>query len=67
MMLRVNGEEKNFTEKVANAEHLLMLLNVKTKMAAVEVNGRIISPEMFFKTALSEGDKVEIVSFVGGG
>jgi sulfur carrier protein len=67
MILCVNGAEKKFTERVENAEHLLRLLNVKTKMAAVEVNGQIISPDLFCSTVLNEGDRVEIVSFVGGG
>jgi len=48
-------------------EQLLELLNVKIRMAAVEINGHIITPELFEKTVLNEWDVVEIVSFVGGG
>ena len=34
---------------------------------AVELNGSIIAPERYAATTLADGDKVEIVCFVGGG
>ena len=67
MILRVNGKEKTFSEKPENVLQLLESLGVKTEMAAVEINGDIVNPELFAQTELQDGDKVEIVSFVGGG
>ncbi len=67
MILRVNGKEKTFFKKPENVLQLLESLGVKTEMAAVEINGDIVNPELFAQTELQDGDKVEIVSFVGGG
>ena len=67
MILRINGEEKTFSGKTGNVMDLLHTLGVKPVMAAVEINGNIVDPNLFNKTLLQDGDKVEIVSFVGGG
>lgn len=34
---------------------------------AVEINGAIIRKSEYDKTMLRDGDKIEVVSFVGGG
>lgn len=67
MMLRVNGEEQDFSEKIDTVKQLLDALDVKTQVAAVEVNGKIVDPQLFEQAPLKDRDKVEIVSFVGGG
>ena len=67
MILRVNGEEKVFSEKVTNVLQLLEVLGIKAQRAAVEVNGEIADPGQFEQTGLQDRDRVEIVSFVGGG
>ena len=36
-------------------------------LAAVEINGSIVPRRNWPETKLSEGDKVEVVQFVGGG
>jgi thiamine biosynthesis protein ThiS len=67
MILRVNGEEKTFYEKIDNVKQLLDVLGVKPHLAAVEVNRTIVDPKLFEQTMLKDRDRVEIVSFVGGG
>ena len=39
----------------------------RTDRLAVELNGAIIPPDQYAATTLADGDKVEIVCFVGGG
>ena len=39
----------------------------KAAQVAVEHNGAILRREDFSTTALSDGDKLEVVRFVGGG
>ena len=46
---------------------LINELGLKAERLAVEVNGRIVRRADWPSTTLSEGDKVEIVHFVGGG
>lgn len=37
------------------------------KRIAVEINGEIISKSLFEETTVEDGDRIEVVSFVGGG
>lgn len=66
MKLIVNGE----TLETANAGTVLELLKelrIEPKRVAVEVNLSIIKGRDYEIFRLNEGDKVEIVNFVGGG
>ena len=64
-MVKINGEEKNtagitLTEYLAGAGY-------DEKRVAVELNGDIVPKPQYKETILSDGDSVEVVSFVGGG
>jgi len=67
MILRINGEEKNFSDDIATIGKLLDVLEINPQRTAVEINKKIVSPELFQQTRLHDSDTVEIVSFVGGG
>jgi thiamine biosynthesis protein ThiS len=62
----VNGEQIRLAEGIHVLE-LLERLGLKPERLAVEVNQRIVRRADWTSTALWEGDKVEIVHFVGGG
>jgi thiamine biosynthesis protein ThiS len=62
----VNGESKEVADSIAVAS-LIALLELKPERLAIEVNRRIIRRAEWDSTRLAEGDKVEIVHFVGGG
>lgn len=66
MTVVVNGERKEVAEGVAVAE-LIKHLGLKPERLAVEVNRAIVRRGDWPSTTLSEGDRVEIVHFVGGG
>jgi sulfur carrier protein len=66
MRLIVNGailEESNAT----TISELLRELHINSDRVAVEVNLTIVKKEAYPTFKLNEGDKVEIVNFVGGG
>jgi sulfur carrier protein len=66
MKLQVNGEERSF----ANASTLAALiegLGMRADRVAVELNREIVARERWRATELREGDRLEIVHFVGGG
>jgi thiamine biosynthesis protein ThiS len=65
-MVSVNGERREVAPGAAITE-LIMGLGLKTDLIAVEVNKRIVRKSNWGSTFLSEGDRVEIVHFVGGG
>jgi thiamine biosynthesis protein ThiS len=62
----VNGEEKEVADGAA-LSRLIQELGLKPERLAVEVNRRIVRRSDWDSTSLSDGDKVEIVHFVGGG
>jgi thiamine biosynthesis protein ThiS len=66
MVILVNGEEKEL-DKPLNIRGLLQLLNLQEERIAVEVNLEIVDRQLFPSFELKEGDKVEVISFVGGG
>ena len=66
MNIILNGEPKEITEGLA-LDRLITELGLKSERLAIEVNRRIIRRADWASTTLSEGDKVEIVHFVGGG
>lgn len=64
-MLIINGEQVQ-----ADGKTLLEYLeenNYGLKRIAVECNGQIVPKQAYADKVLNDGDKIEIVSFVGGG
>ncbi len=66
MELYVNGEEKRFTGPLS-VSGLLTALALEPRSIAVERNLEIVPKSLYDATALADGDKIEIVQFVGGG
>ena len=66
MTVTVNGEQKQVEEGCA-LPSLITALELKPERLAIEVNGSIVRRANWSATVLSEGDKIEIVHFVGGG
>lgn len=62
----INGEEKALGCPTALSE-LLTHLDYRAELVAVELNGNIIKQADFGSTTITDADKLEIVSFVGGG
>ena len=66
MTLTINGEEREFGALSTLAD-LLSQLGMKPDRVAVELNRELISRDRWSSTQVSNGDKLEIVHFVGGG
>ncbi|MER3424030.1 MAG: thiamine biosynthesis protein ThiS [Nitrospiraceae bacterium] len=66
MQIQVNGEPKATRSGLTIAE-LLRELDIRWDRVAVEVNLQILDKQEFDRRALQEGDRVEIISFIGGG
>lgn len=62
----VNGQKQQL-KKGTTLRELLDKLGVASERVAVERNRQIVKREDWASTTLSEGDKIEIVHFVGGG
>ncbi|MDZ7641401.1 MAG: sulfur carrier protein ThiS [Desulfurivibrio sp.] len=67
MRIKVNGEDKEFSQEV-NVSRVLTEQNVESpEMVAVQVNGAFVDKEQFEAHTLRDGDSVEFLYFMGGG
>ena len=73
MKLRINGDDRDFpasqnqsTENFTLAA-LIESLSMKSDRVAVELNRDIVPRDRWSQTPLKDGDRLEIVHFVGGG
>jgi sulfur carrier protein len=66
LRLIINGEEKSFGGDLTLAA-LIEELAMKAGRVAVELNRDIVPRDRWPETQLHEGDRLEIVHFVGGG
>jgi len=62
----VNGNARDFAAPLTVAE-LLRTLEISPRGLAVEVNLQIVPRARHAEHLLADGDKLEIVTFVGGG
>jgi len=62
----VNGEEREVAAGTSVAE-LVRELGLASERVAIERNGRIVRRAEHGRTVLEEGDRVEVVTLVGGG
>jgi len=68
MKIRVNGEEKLIqSNRNISLIETMKLLGYSSKIVVVELNNLIINSEDWEKKYIKDGDKLEIVSIVGGG
>ncbi len=66
MNILVNGEAREVPEGTT-VGNLLRDLDITSDRVAVEVSLQIVDRREFESRALCEGDRVEILSFIGGG
>lgn len=66
MRLIINGEDLEVS-KAETLQELLGELRIKPERVAVEVNLSIIKKSDYDSCRLKDGDRIEIVNFVGGG
>ena len=71
MKLHINGEEGIYAPPPGPGTFtlaaLIESLNMKPDRVAVELNREIVPRNRWPETPLKEGDRLEIVHFVGGG
>lgn len=64
-MIKINGKSVELNS--VTVFDYLIKEKYKLDRVAVEVNGKIVRKSDYEKFVLNDGDKVEIVCFVGGG
>jgi thiamine biosynthesis protein ThiS len=66
LQILINGKAQEILSECTIFQ-LLSDKNVNLKSAVVELNGKILKQELWQSTAISAGDSLEILIFMGGG
>lgn len=64
--LKVNGETRTCTAQ-SKLPDLLQQLGFNPRLVAVEYNGEILHRQFWHQTQIQAGDRLEVVTIVGGG
>lgn len=69
MQVWINGQARDFVEltTTATVDQVVQALAIKADRVAVEQNGEIVPRTEWGAASVREGDRFEIVHFVGGG
>ena len=69
MKLQINGDDRDFSVSTTpfTLSALIEQLGMKADRVAVELNRDIVPRDRWQDTSLKEGDRLEVVHFVGGG
>ncbi len=62
----INGEAHEFANSLSLPE-LLEQIGMNPRLIAVEYNGEILHRQFWVETRIKNGDRLEIVTIVGGG
>ena len=66
MKILINAQEREFDVNITLA-HVLKELSLDGKVMAAAVNMNIVKQDSWGSYILNEGDKLELLDFVGGG
>lgn len=64
--VQVNGETHDFSRNLFLPE-LLAQIGMNPRLVAVEYNGEILHRQYWSETQIATGDRLEVVTIVGGG
>jgi sulfur carrier protein len=66
MKVKVNGKPLEIADNASLAD-FMATRKLEALSPIVELNERVVRKDLWRKTALSEGDRLELISLVGGG
>ena len=64
--LQVNGEARNLSSSMVLPD-VMQQLGFNPRLVAVEYNGEILHRQFWQSTTIRTGDRLEVVTIVGGG
>ena len=66
MLVQINGESREVRDR-STLDDLVNELSLAPTRIAIELNQKVVRRDQWAKTTLADGDRIEIVHFVGGG
>ena len=67
VQVQINGEPREFSDTSLRLRELVEQLSLAPQRIAIEVNRQMVRRADWEQTEVHDGDRVEIVHFVGGG
>lgn len=67
MGITINGEMMKVSKDVTTIKHLINHMGIKSPAIIVEQNGTILNQDAHTDSEVKEGDRIELIQFVGGG
>jgi thiamine biosynthesis protein ThiS len=66
LLIQINGESREVRDR-STLDDLVSELSLAPARIAVELNQQVVRRDRWAQTILADGDRIEIVHFVGGG
>lgn len=66
MQLVINGENMDFNEK-SNIKDILKSLDIEDRIFAITLNSSLVKRDEYESTLPKNGDRIELLQFMGGG
>jgi len=66
LRVQINGEVRDVSDELKLSE-LVTELSLAPERVAIELNQQVVRRSQWPETTLAEGDRIEVVHFVGGG
>ncbi len=67
MQIIYNGQPRDLSATTVTIADLILEMGLRPQLVAVEVNGDLVPRGQHAAVTISEGDKFEVVTLVGGG
>jgi thiamine biosynthesis protein ThiS len=67
MQIILNGKPEVLNKDTSTVHNLLNNLGIKQNNVAVEINLELVPRSLYQSHQIKDGDKIEIIHFVGGG
>ncbi len=66
MLVQLNSESRELRDR-STLDDLVRELSLAPERIAIELNQQVVRRDKWAQTTLADGDRIEIVHFVGGG
>ena len=66
MLVQLNGKSREVRDR-STLDDLVSELSLTPSRIAIELNQQVVRRDKWITTSLADGDRIEIVHFVGGG
>lgn len=67
MKIYINGKEKVLSGNISNLKDFIEIILRSEKGKIIELNGKVVKKGDREKIALKDGDRIELIQFMGGG